>query len=81
MFHDYFITGLDFPLEGFVSKVLRWFKIQLHQLSPNAFAHLSVFIMAMKMLGHVPNANTFIRFYEMQSRRSKVWDLVNGKKL
>jgi len=66
VFSDYFVAGLDFSLEDFVSEVLRRFKIQLHQLSPNAFAPLSVFAMAMKMLGQVPNADTFIRFYEMQ---------------
>lgn len=65
-FRDYFFAGLDFPLEGFVSEVLRRFKIQLHHLTPNAFSRLSVFTMAMKMLGHVLNADTFIRFYEMQ---------------
>lgn len=51
------MAGLDFPLEGFVSEVLRRFEIQLHQLTPNAFACLSVFAMAMKMLGHVPLAD------------------------
>ena len=54
---------------------------QLHQLTPNAFTQLSVFAMAMKMLGHVPNADTFIWFYEMQHRRGEVWDPIVGKKL
>jgi hypothetical protein len=72
VFRDYFVVGLDFPLEGFVSEVLRRFEIQLHQLTSNAFARLSVFTMAMKMLGHVPLADTFIRFYETQRRRSEV---------
>ena len=56
---------MDFPLVGFVSEVLRQLEIQLHQLTPNAFTQLSVFAMAMKMLGHVLKANTFIWFYEM----------------
>ena len=33
VFHDYFVACLDFPLENFVSEVLRWFEIQLHQLT------------------------------------------------
>lgn len=37
--------------------------------------------MAMKMLGHTPNADTFICFYETQRKRSKVWDPIVGKKL
>ena len=56
VFRDYFVAGLDFPSERFVNELLRRFEIQLHQLSPNAFTQLSVFAMAMKMLGHVPNA-------------------------
>jgi len=35
----------------------------------------------MKMLGHVPNADTFIWFYEMQHRRGEVWDPIVGTKL
>jgi hypothetical protein len=35
----------------------------------------------MKMLGYVPNADTFIRFYEKQHRRGEVWDPIVGKKL
>ena len=37
--------------------------------------------MAMKMLDHVPNADTFIRFYETQHRKGEVWDPIVGKKL
>lgn len=81
VFRDYFVAGLDFPLENFVSDVLRRFEIQLHQLTPNAFARLSVFAMAMKMLGHAPNADMFLRFYETQRKRSEVWDPIIGKKL
>ena len=33
IFRDYFVAGLDFPLEGFVSEVLRRFEIRLHQLT------------------------------------------------
>lgn len=81
VFRDYFVAGLDFPLENFASEVLQRFKIQLHQLTPNAFARLSVFAMAMKMLGHAPNTDTFIRFYETQRKRSEVWDPIVEKKL
>ena len=56
--------GWTFPLEGFVSKVLRRFEIQLHQLTPNAFARVRVFAMVLKMMGHVPNVDRFICFYE-----------------
>lgn len=74
VFHDFFVASLDFPLEGFVSEVLEWFQIQLHQLTPNAFTRLSIFAMSMKMLGCPMLADTFIRFYETQRRQSEVRD-------
>jgi hypothetical protein len=49
VFRDFFAAGLHFPLEPFVSRVLDLFEVQLHQLTPNAIARLSVFAMAMKM--------------------------------
>ena len=49
VFRDFFLAGLQFPLEKFVSDVLETFGVQLHQLTPNAIARLSVSVMAMKM--------------------------------
>jgi hypothetical protein len=43
VFCDFFVAGLQFPLEKFVSDVLEIFVVQLHQLTPNAVARLSFF--------------------------------------
>ena len=59
-----FSSGLQFPLEPFVSDVLERFGVQLRQLTPNAIARLSVFTMAMKMTGSDPLVDTFARFYK-----------------
>lgn len=81
MFHDFFMVGLDFPIEGFVSEVLERFRIQLHQLTPNAFVWLGMFAMAMKMLGSQLLVDRFIHFYETQHRRTKVNDPDTEKEL
>ena len=67
-------AGLQFPLEKFVEDVLERFEIQIHQLTPNAFAHLSIFAMATKMLGCKLLVDTFVRFYKTHQRRNKVLD-------
>jgi hypothetical protein len=51
VFWDFFETGLGFPCEDFEGEVLQRFNLQIHQLTPNAFSRMSVFAMALKMLG------------------------------
>lgn len=36
VFRDFFVAGLQFPLEKFVGDVLERFELQIHQLTPNA---------------------------------------------
>ena len=64
----------SFHWKNFVEDVLERFEIQIHQLTPNAFAHLSIFAMATKMLGCKLLVDTFVRFYKTQQRRNKVLD-------
>ena len=49
VFRDFFEARLRFPCEDFMGKVLQRFNLQIHHLTPNAFARLSVFAMALKM--------------------------------
>lgn len=49
-----------------LSEVLERFNLQIHQLTPNAFSRLGVFVMALKMTGCKLNVNTFARYYESQ---------------
>jgi hypothetical protein len=44
VFKSFFKVGLRFPLHGMIADVLENFEIYLHQLTPNAFVRLSVFI-------------------------------------
>jgi hypothetical protein len=64
-FRDFFKSGLQFPSKEFVGAVLAKFKVQMYQWTPNAFARLSVFAMALKMGGYVPSADCFVHFYNL----------------
>lgn len=74
VFRDYFVAGLNFPCEPFVEEVLARFKLQIHHLTPNAFARLVVFAMALKMTGCPLNVNTFVRHYDSYFRGKKTTD-------
>lgn len=81
MFRYFFVAGLSFPLESFVAEVLALFEVQLHQLTPNTIARLSIFAMAMNMTRSELLANTFARFYKIQQQRNKVQNPEIGKEI
>lgn len=66
IFKDFLTAGLRFPCECFVCEVLERFDLQIHQLTPNAFARLGVFTVALKMMGSELDVNTFTEYYEAQ---------------
>ena len=43
-FAPYLEWGLGFPCSFFFSGLLRYYKIQLHHLTPNSFVHISIFV-------------------------------------
>lgn len=79
VFRDFFVAGLRFPLEKFVSDVLTRFDCQLHQLTPNSISRLGVFAMCMKMAGCDLNVYVFTRFYKIKQWRNKVTNPETGK--
>jgi hypothetical protein len=54
--------------------VLQRFNLQIHQLTPNAFARLGVCAMAMKMSRSALSVNTFGRYYETHLHKKTVKD-------
>jgi hypothetical protein len=76
VFCDFFVAGLQFPLEKFVSDVLEIFVVQFPPV-----ARLSVFSMAMKMTGCDLLADTFARFYKIQQLRNKIHDLETNEEV
>ena len=43
-FTPYLEWGLGFPYSSFFSGLLRYYRIQLHHLTPNSFVHISIFV-------------------------------------
>jgi hypothetical protein len=74
VFHDFFEAGLRFPCEDFVGEVLQRFNLQIHQLTPNVFAPMSVFAVALKMCGCARSMNTFACYYETFFHKKVVTD-------
>jgi hypothetical protein len=56
--------GCGFPVRIFVGEVLQRFNLQIHHLTPNAFARVGVFTMVLKMSRCALSVNTFARYYE-----------------
>ena len=65
VFRVFFEAGLRFPCKDFVGEVLQRFNMQIHQLTPNAFARLSMFALSM---------NTFARYYETHFHKKTIKD-------
>jgi hypothetical protein len=74
VFRDFFAAGLRFPYEDFVGEVLQCFNLQIYHLTPNAFARLSMFTMALKMSGCALSVNTFARYYGTHLHKKTVKD-------
>lgn len=74
VFHDFFEAGLRFPCEDFIGEVLHCFNLQIHQLTPNAFARLGVFTIALKISRCALSLDTFARYYETQLHKKVVKD-------
>ena len=43
-FTSFLERGLGFPCSSFFSGLLRYYRIQLHHLTPNSFVHISIFV-------------------------------------
>ena len=74
VFRDFFEAGLHFPYKDFMGEVLQWFNLQIHHLTPNAFARLSVFAMALKISRCALSINTFARYHKTHLHKKVVKD-------
>lgn len=72
VFRDFFATGLRFSCETFVGEVLERFNLQIHQLTSNAFSHMGIYAMALKMMGCQLSVETFTCCYETQLHKNIV---------
>ena len=62
-FAPYLERGLRFPCSFFFSGLLRYYRIQLHHLTPNSFVHISIFVyLCEAFLASSPILNSFDSF-------------------
>jgi hypothetical protein len=58
-------VGLRFPLHKMLVKVLKRFKIYLHQLTPEALVRIGVFIWVVRSQGLEPDTYCFCNIHEL----------------
>jgi hypothetical protein len=72
MFEDFFIAGLCMPQHSVLVDILHKFRMQLHQLTPNATIHISKFIWVVTSCGGRPTVDVFIQDYELHYQNKKI---------
>jgi hypothetical protein len=61
VYEDFFVAGLRMPPHLALANILMHFQSQLHQLTPNAIAQLSIYFWAVVSFGGVPSGNAFAK--------------------
>jgi hypothetical protein len=72
VFEAFFITGLRLPAHRFVSEVLQNFKVQVHQLTPNAVVALAKYVWATTSYGGQPSVEVFAKQYCLHWQKRKI---------
>jgi hypothetical protein len=65
VFEEFFTVGLSMPPHPVLSDILLKFRVQLHQLTPNAIIQLSKYIWTVMSFGGIPSADGFTKRYEL----------------
>jgi len=79
-FTSFLERGLGFPCSSFFSGLLRYYKIQLHHLTPIFFVHISIFVhLCEAFLGIEPHFELFRYLFHLKPQPdSFVLDVVGG---
>ena len=79
-FTSYLERGLGFPCSSFFSGLLRYYRIQLHHLTPNSFVHISIFVhLCEAFLGIEPHFELFRFLFHLKPQPNRfVLDVVGG---
>jgi hypothetical protein len=72
MFEAFFTAGLRLPTHRFVAEVLRRFKVQVHQLTPNAVVALAKYVWAVTSYGGQPSVEVFAKHYCLHWQKRKI---------
>ena len=82
-FVSYFERGLSPPSSNFFSRLLYYYGIQLHHLTPNSFVHMSVFVhLCEAYLGIEPHFDLFRHLFHLKPQpNSASLDVVGGAEI
>lgn len=72
VFQDQFSVGLRFPLELVVVGILRYLKIFLHQLAPNAFVQLAFYMWICRTTKVNPSPEEFAYMHRVHKQPHSV---------
>jgi hypothetical protein len=72
MFEEFFAAGLLMLPHLALTDILVKFRVQLHQLTPNAFAQFSKYFWAMMSFGGKPSGDGFAKRYELHYEPKKI---------
>jgi hypothetical protein len=72
VFQEFFAAGLQMPPQPVLADILVKFRVQLHQLTPNAFAQFSKYFWVVMSCGGVPSSDGFTKCYKLHYQPKKV---------
>jgi hypothetical protein len=72
VFEEFFAAGLRMPSHPVLIDILVKFRVQIHQLTPNAFAQFSKYFWAMMSFSGKPSVDGFAKRYELHYQPKKV---------
>jgi dimeric dUTPase (all-alpha-NTP-PPase superfamily) len=65
VFEEFFAAGLRMPCHLAFTEILLKYRVQLHQLTPNAVAQLSKYFWAVMSFSGKPSSDGFVKHYEL----------------
>jgi hypothetical protein len=72
VFKDFFTAGLHMPPHPVLLDILHKFRVQLHQLTPNAIVQISKFIWIVTSCRGRPTVDVFTHHYELHYQNKKI---------
>jgi hypothetical protein len=72
VFEEFFATGLGMPPYPVLTDILAKFHVQIHQLTPNAFAQFSKYFWSVMSFGGKPSGGGFVKRYMLHYQSRKV---------
>jgi dimeric dUTPase (all-alpha-NTP-PPase superfamily) len=65
VFEEFFAAGLHMLPQPVLTDILLKFHVQLHEVTPNAFAQFSKYFWVVLSFGEKPSGDGFVKHYEL----------------